>query len=45
MPVQWSRLAQAYCLTPNHVHLILTPVPAEGRSRAVGEGGGALPAP
>jgi putative transposase len=34
----------AYCLMPNHVHLILTPVTADGLSRAVGEGAGALPA-
>ncbi len=27
----------AYCLMPNHVHLILTPSTAEGLSRAVGE--------
>ncbi len=27
----------AYCLMPNHVHLILTPARAEGFSRAVGE--------
>jgi putative transposase len=27
----------AYCLMPNHVHLILTPATAEGLSRAVGE--------
>jgi putative transposase len=27
----------AYCLMPNHVHLILTPTTAEGLSRAVGE--------
>jgi REP element-mobilizing transposase RayT len=33
--------AQAYCLTPNHVHLILT---ADGLSRASVRGAGALPA-
>ncbi|MHB8530355.1 MAG: transposase [Caulobacteraceae bacterium] len=27
----------AYCLMPNHVHLILTPATAEGLGRAVGE--------
>ena len=27
----------AYCLMPNHVHLILTPQGAEGMSRALGE--------
>ena len=27
----------AYCLMPNHVHLILTPRTAEGIGRAVGE--------
>ncbi|WP_246731767.1 transposase [Methylocapsa sp. S129] len=27
----------AYCLTPNHVHLILTPIASDGLSRAVGE--------
>jgi putative transposase len=27
----------AYCLTPNHVHLILTPAARDGLSRAVGE--------
>lgn len=27
----------AYCLMPNHVHLILTPATVEGLSRAVGE--------
>jgi putative transposase len=27
----------AYCLMPNHIHLILTPSTAEGLSRAVGE--------
>jgi putative transposase len=27
----------AYCLMPNHVHLILTPATADGLSRAVGE--------
>ncbi len=27
----------AYCLMPNHVHLILTPTTAEGLGRAVGE--------
>ena len=27
----------AYCLMPNHVHLILTPASVEGLSRAVGE--------
>ena len=27
----------AYCLMPNHVHLILTPARADGLSRAVGE--------
>ena len=27
----------AYCLMPNHVHLILTPTTADGLSRAVGE--------
>ena len=27
----------AYCLMPNHVHLILVPSDAEGLSRAVGE--------
>lgn len=27
----------AYCLMPNHVHLILTPVAPDGLSRAVGE--------
>src|SRR5437868_4685727 len=27
----------AYCLMPNHVHLILTPQAAEGLGRAVGE--------
>jgi putative transposase len=29
--------AWAYCLMPNHVHLILTPKTAEGLGRAVGE--------
>ena len=29
--------AWAYCLMPNHVHLILTPATAEGLGRAVGE--------
>ena len=27
----------AYCLMPNHVHLILTPATADGLGRAVGE--------
>jgi REP element-mobilizing transposase RayT len=27
----------AYCLMPNHVHLILTPQGADGMSRALGE--------
>jgi len=27
----------AYCLLPNHIHLILTPTTLEGLSRAVGE--------
>jgi putative transposase len=27
----------AYCLMPNHVHLILTPQEAEGMSRGLGE--------
>ena len=27
----------AYCLMPNHVHLILTPQGADGMSRAIGE--------
>ena len=27
----------AYCLMPNHVHLILVPAAAEGLGRAVGE--------
>ncbi len=28
----------AYCLMPNHVHLILTPATADGLARALGEG-------
>jgi putative transposase len=32
----------AYCLMPNHVHLILTPATADGLSRAVGRGAPAL---
>src|SRR5947209_9293779 len=27
----------AYCLTPNHVHLVLTPSTPNGRARAIGE--------
>src|ERR1700746_2480960 len=27
----------AYCLMPNHVHLVLTPQTAEGLARAIGE--------
>ena len=27
----------AYCLMPNHVHLVLTPADADALSRAVGE--------
>ena len=27
----------AYCLMPNHVHLILVPAPADGLARAIGE--------
>jgi REP-associated tyrosine transposase len=32
-----ARLEWAYCLMPNHVHLILTPTRADGLGLAVGE--------
>mgnify|MGYP006278007551 CR=1 FL=1 len=38
---EWSRRCKvrvwAYCLMPNHVHLILVPSTPEGRSEAVGQ--------
>jgi putative transposase len=34
----------AYCLMPNHVHLVLTPKTVEGLARAIGETHRQLPA-
>jgi putative transposase len=34
---KWDVQVWAYCLMPNHVHLILTPATGDGLGRAVGE--------
>jgi len=39
MPQAWR--GRAYCLTPNHVHLILVSYRKEALGRALGEGTGA----
>jgi putative transposase len=41
-PQAWAWRSFAYCLTPNHVHLILVPERKEALGRALGGGAGVV---